>query len=239
MMTKGNQRLLPVSGKVLNMRKIQNKRTYWYRIAGLWLVVLFLFSGCRSNGSAVILEASGETEAETETESAEQKETVSETIEHTGMIVHIAGQVENPGVYELPSGSRVWDGVQAAGGFTEDADPDRINLAALLEDGCKVTIPKAGEEDTANWYEEASENPGIQDGGTSRKGEEAEGLININQASASELATLPGIGEVRAEAIIAYRTAHGSFRSIEEIMNVSGIKEGLFEKIRGYITVGG
>ena len=186
--------------------------------------------------------------------------------------VHICGQVCTPGVYELPEGSRVWDAVLAAGGLTEEAQPEAVNLALRVVDGSKVIIPdeqEAQQEDFC-WYATGTGQGAGTDGGsggagtaggatsgsastgsastgsastgtTSAEGTSgtASGQVDINQATVEQLMTIPGIGQTRAEAIVAYRQTQGRFGSIEDIMKVTGIKEGLFATIREYITVGG
>lgn len=146
------------------------------------------------------------------------------------IVVNVDGAVQLPGVYSLPLHSRVEDAVEAAGGFTENARPGSINLAALLEDGSHIYIP----------YHSAEINSGIENGerayGLSESGEMIS-LININQAPLEVLVTLPGIGPVTAEKIISYREEH-TFTRIEEIQKVPGIGPSTYEDIKMYITVG-
>lgn len=130
-----------------------------------------------------------------------------------GIYIHVCGSVNNPGVYEFAEGSRAWDAVEAAGGLKEDAAADAVNLAQRLVDGQQLWIPDKEEAETAV------------------------GKVNLNTASKEELMTLAGIGEARAEAIIAYRRDAGPFLVIEDIMKVSGIKETAFQKIKDDITV--
>ena len=155
--------------------------------------------------------------------------------------IHVCGAVESPGVYELEQGQRVCDAVRMAGGFAGDADEDYVNQAERLSDGAKLVIPtreqSAAEKErqTAELglvEPETAETP--QDyGETHGSGEK----ININTASESELRQIPGVGTTRAAAIVAYREAHGAFQKTEDIMKVSGIKEGTFEKIKDSIRV--
>ena len=137
------------------------------------------------------------------------------------IVVHICGEVVCPGVYEVPSGSRIYDVLMFAGGFTEEASEDYLNLAAPVSDGIQIRILSE---------EEAEKEQ-------SRQANDALRLININEASVADLCTLPGVGESRAEDIIAYRNANGYFASPEDIMQVSGIKETLYEKIKDKICV--
>ena len=133
--------------------------------------------------------------------------------------VHVCGAVRTPGVYELAEGSRGCDAIAAAGGFTEQAAEDFLNLAQPVWDGQKLYVP--GQEEAKVLSESGQEN----------------GRININTASREQLMTLPGIGEARAEAILKYRREAGPFLVIEDIMKVSGIKEAAFLKIKDDITV--
>lgn len=142
------------------------------------------------------------------------------------VIVHITGAVPRPGVYALPEGSRVQDGIAAAGGFLAEAERTGINLAALLIDGEQLDIP---------FIEGAS--PVLATPGPTVVAATTE-LININTASQAELESLPGIGPTTAQKIIEYREQNGDFLSIEELMNVSGIGPGIFDRVRDLITVG-
>jgi competence protein ComEA len=138
--------------------------------------------------------------------------------------VHVSGAVRQPDVYELPAGCIVKDALEAAGGPADDADLDGINLAVELRDQQQVYVPRQGEA--------VPMAPAPVGGGA------VSGPVNINTATAAELETLPGIGPKTADAIVEYREANGSFETIEDIMDVPGIGEGTFEKIRGGITVG-
>lgn len=140
------------------------------------------------------------------------------------LYVDIKGAITQPGVYEMKEGDRVKDIVQEAGGFTAEADQMSINLALRLSDQMMLYIPKIGEE--ADGQELMLHNPG----------KEAD-TVNINTADISELTTLNGIGEKKAEKIIQYRKDNGSFENIEEIKNVSGIGEKTFESLKDFITV--
>ena len=137
--------------------------------------------------------------------------------------VHVAGAVGTPGVYELPVGARVREALEAAGGPAEEADLDRVNLAAPLEDGQQVFIPAQSEGSSAALPPAASPAPSI------------EGTININTATASELEALPGIGPSLAEKIVAYRLEHGLFNEPEDLLQVSGVGPAKLEQIRDLI----
>lgn len=173
--------------------------------------------------------------------------------EAAGIWIHVCGEVCVPGVYELAAGSRVYQAVEAAGGFTEAAGRDYLNMAQTLEDGMKLVIPdretaerlKEGQNSAASVMgAEAGIFPAVQTTGLSKElgqgkagAEEVSAKVNINTASREELMTLKGVGGSRADDIIAYREAHGAFQKIEDIMKVSGIKEASFEKIKEDITV--
>lgn len=135
--------------------------------------------------------------------------------------VHICGEVNNPGVYELTQGSRIFEAVEAAGGFTEEAAQASLNLAQVVSDEEQIVILT---------QEEAEEKARLER-------EQEAGIVNLNTASKEQLMTLTGIGESRAEDIIRYRQESGGFQTIEEIMNVPGIKESAYLKIKDSITV--
>jgi competence protein ComEA len=149
--------------------------------------------------------------------------------------VYISGEVVSPGVYEVSPGARVEQAVEMAGGLTEQADPDRINLAAYMSDAQHINVPAIGDPVTAG---EASA-AGVPSGDLVPSGASSElnAVININTATSEELQTLPGIGEAIAGYIIEYREENGGFKSIDEIMNVMRIGAVTFDKIKDRITV--
>lgn len=231
------------------------------RLVGVFLAGLFLLSGCTKkeellliSGETSFVEEDSEKELSEETGAEDSPEvnggdesTRPESVpvsEPDILCVHVCGAVMRPGVYELPAGCRVYEAVQEAGGFSESADQDYVNQAQTLRDGVKLVIPTREEvaalsaaednktEATAGIVEEAS-----RDIETEESGQTADGRININTATEAELCNIPGIGGTRAAAIVAYRESHGSFQKPEDIMNVSGIKEGLYGKIKDSIRV--
>ncbi len=137
------------------------------------------------------------------------------------VIVHVAGAVNAPGVYQLVTGSRVIDAVQVAGGFAANANPDAINLAALLADSERVYVPAVGELMPPVLTETAAEV----------------WPININAATADRLVDLPGVGPATAAAIIAYRDQHGPFASVDQLADVRGIGPAKLDAIRALVTV--
>lgn len=156
-------------------------------------------------------------------------------IEIPPVIIHIAGAVKNPGVYQLKPTDRIVDAVEIAGGATEEANLDLINLAALLEDGEKIVVPyktysETGEEINANAYNQVTSAYPSFPASTSTK-------ININTADVTGLQALPGIGPILSERIIEYRNKNGLFGVIDDIKDVSGIGEKKFEGIKDLICV--
>jgi len=152
--------------------------------------------------------------------------------EEAPVVVDIKGAVKRPGVYTLPAGSRVVDAVERAGGFLDDADPERINLAQPLSDGMAFRVPFLGEE-----REPAASPVPILEAGSSFGFSGGSAKININTATAAELDTLPGIGPAKAEAIIQYRTEHGPFQHVDQLLEVPGIGEKTLQNLRELITV--
>ncbi len=150
-----------------------------------------------------------------------------EVIEKVPQIcVDIAGEVINPGVYLLDEGSRVNDLIIMAGGVTKDANLTNINLAYILSDGIKITIPNKKDNSTKNIIQGSIIGSTI-----------SSGIVNINQAALEELMKLPGIGESIATSILEYRNEKGNFKKKEDIKNVSGIGESKYSKIKDKITV--
>ncbi len=152
--------------------------------------------------------------------------------------VYVCGAVRSPGVYEISGDMRVRDAIEAAGWFSEAADQEWLNQAEKICDGQRIYVYT--HEETQKLKDAGIS---IEEGGNvlpaEKNGEEAveSGKININTATREELMTLPGIGEAKADAILKYRSEVGSFSSIEEIQNISGIKSGVFSKIQDQITV--
>lgn len=175
------------------------------------------------------LDASGQEEQELQ---SSQQITASQTV-----FVHVCGAVENPGVYELAGDARVYQAVEAAGGFLPEACEEYVNQAGALTDGTRLYIPTEDEvrELSQAGKDTLTEELLLQ---SDSETDPADGLVNINTASMEELCTLPGIGEGKARHIISYRESTGKFEQIEDIMKVEGIKEGLFGKIRDLITAG-
>ncbi len=150
------------------------------------------------------------------------------------IVVHVAGAVGKPGVVRLSAGSRVADAVEAAGGGVADADLDRLNLAAVLEDGQRILVARRGDPP------EVGDPTGVTSGaGSSPGGDESDdgAPIDLNTATTEELESLPGIGPVLAEAIIDERESRGGFRSVNELRDVRGIGEKRFEDLKDRVVV--
>lgn len=180
----------------------------------------FMLTGCGKESyfqSTELVEATDET--------MEDNEVVEENLSEV-IYVQVAGAVAKPDVYELPAGSRVYAAIDAAGGLLDSADDTDINQAALLEDGQKLYVYTIDEAEQLKLEQMELEEQAASDG-----------LVNINTASLSELTTLPGIGQTKANQIIAYREANGNFTSIEDIKNVSGIGDGIFNQINSLIKI--
>lgn len=159
---------------------------------------------------------------------------IAEKIEVPSVIIHISGAVKTPGVYQLKSTDRVVDAVKIAGGITERANPDAINLAALLKDGQKIIIPyKISNQVTVESDKNISKN--IEEVYSSSSSPSDQ--ININTADDNTLQSLPGIGPVLSKRIIDYRNQNGLFEVIDDIKDVSGIGEKKFEGIKDLICV--
>ena len=146
------------------------------------------------------------------------------TTQEAVIFVDIKGAVKNPGVYQMKSGDRVKDALDAAGGLTDEADSQKVNLAQRVEDQMVIVVPKVGEEVTE-----------IPAGVTSKEAAK-DGKVNINTATVEELKTLKGVGEKKAEAIIEYRKKNGSFQTKEDLMKVRGIGKKLFESFQERIV---
>jgi len=157
--------------------------------------------------------------------------------------VYVSGAVAKPGLHEIAPGSRAVDAIEAAGGMTEEANKDRVNLAKICKDGMQVNVPRlsakelrklkqaqnvyAGE--SANAVQPANYVPAVQQ-------DYSDGKVRLNSATLEELEELPGVGEVTAQRIVEYRNLHG-FNKIEDIMNVKGIGQAKFNKMRPYLDL--
>lgn len=194
------------------------------------LFVLCLGSGCsrkeRDTFQDISIQESGESSVEQDNFSGSKEDTVNEQKENS-IYVYVCGAVNQTGVYELKKDARAYEAIECAGGLLEDAATLAVNQAEILSDGQQLYIPTQEEYEAGN-------PTNITD---SAQLNTSDGKIHLNTATKEELTTLTGIGESRAESIIAYRETHGSFQNIEELMNVDGIKEGIFQKIKEQIAL--
>ncbi|MGV3614342.1 MAG: helix-hairpin-helix domain-containing protein [Fimbriimonas sp.] len=167
-------------------------------------------------------------------------------VPQTTLVVHVAGAVKKPSVIEVKSGDRVHDAVRMAGGALAEADLDEINLAAKLEDGVQVYVPKRGEPDApvaeiyAGGSRAVSRYSSRPKGGKRRSTRAAttpSGPVSLNTGSLAQLDTLPGIGPSTAQKILDYRHEHGGFSSIDELLAVPGIGSKKLEKMRKYLKL--
>ena len=158
------------------------------------------------------------------------EETSSESPESETILVDVKGAVQSEGVYELPSTARVNDAIEAAGGFSDQADKKSVNLAQKLSDEAVVYVASQGEN--VSVVQSATSSPATGDAGN-----ENTEKINLNTATVADLTTISGIGEKRANDILAYRDSQGGFTSVDDLNNVSGIGDKTLENIRPYVTV--
>lgn len=203
------------------------KKIKYLRYFATVVVCCVLLCGCSVRDAAIVIpmeDSNGENGEENELLGSEDEPEKQDSLmeEELSLIyVYVCGAVVNPGVVEIPEGSRVEDALLAAGGFTEDAQTDYVNLAAKVTDGEMIYFPTR---------EEAEELKRAKE-------EEQKGLVNINTADISQLMTLPGIGESRAQDIISYREEYGEFQEKEDLMKISGIKENMYAKLCDKIVV--
>ncbi len=189
-------------------------------------VVVFLFKGAST--PSFVVEKSSTTSS---FDSGDSKANEGSTHDQKSISVHVAGCVLNPGMYSIAEGARVNDAIELAGGFNDDADQDRINLARVLSDGEQIVVP--------------SKNDSSGNGGASADSpESATGVsvtiskVNVNTADAAELDAIPGVGPSLAKKIVSDRDANGPFKNIDELARVSGIGDKKLEGMREYVTVG-
>lgn len=205
------------------------------------LLSIALFTGifCAGYGARsdeILLESQEDTSDTVEETEQEEREMTDEipsvTPEPQEIFVDVCGAVNQPGVYEMDPDSRVFQAIEAAGGMTEEASGISVNQAQPLSDGQQVYVPTVQEAEEGSFVPAVPETTGT---GESMGTED--GIVNLNTADAETLKTLSGIGDSKAQAILAYREEHGGFSSIEEIMQVPGIKESTFSMIKDKIAV--
>lgn len=177
--------------------------------------------------------------------SEEKEEEINKNVENNSeekeeIVVHIAGEVKKPGIVRIKDGSRIADIIEQAGGLTDQANLTNINLAYIVEDGQKITIPSKQEQEVKEYISNQSgegvirENPEIN---TIQNATIKNTKVNINKATKEELQSLSGIGESTAQKIIDYRKENGEFKQIEDLKNVSGIGDAKYNAIKDNIKV--
>ncbi len=189
-------------------------------IAGM-ISIFLLTCGC---GKPAALYDSGqvqEGDSGTETREGESREEIPDAQEVMEICVYVCGEVAAPGIYQMAADARIGDALEAAGGMTENAADTWLNLAEHMKDGQKIEVPDRERAEVL--AKEAQQ--------------EESSLVNLNTATAEQLMSLTGVGQSKAEDILNYREQHGSFQTIEELMQIPGIKERVFEKIKDRITV--
>lgn len=193
-------------------------------------------AGCGARNDEILLESQEDTSDTVEETEQEEREMTDEipsvTPEPQEIFVDVCGAVNQPGVYEMDPDSRVFQAIEAAGGMTEEASGISVNQAQPLSDGQQVYVPTVQEAEEGSFVPAVPETTGT---GESMGTED--GIVNLNTADVETLKTLSGIGDSKAQAILAYREEHGGFSSIEEIMQVPGIKESTFSMIKDKIAV--
>lgn len=213
------------------MFSIRFFKTKYAGLIGMVFSLVMFMTGCQRKDEAIVLIPSGEDVAEFPSleaveqaaESAGSSVTVQEPAKAEPQIiyVYVCGAVQDPGVVEVPEGSRAEEALRLVGGMTAEADPFYVNLAETVTDGQKLYFPTLEEAETLEAEVKAT----------------AEGLVNINTAPAEELCALPGIGASRAADIVRYREQNGAFQTKEDIMKVPGIKQNAYDKLCDKITV--
>lgn len=234
------------------------------RIAAEWMalgLILAVCTGCRAknpdNLEVLSLEKSADDKKETmqddsgenampdsAEENKDRKASETKGSEDTGredekqIFVYVCGAVQAPGVYGLEEGARLYEAIACAGGVREDAAEESVNQAQTVADGDRLYIP-TDEEVRQGLGEFLKSGVSVGTEGTKSEGNDTDsaGKVNINTASKEELKTLNGIGDTRAESILSYRELNGPFQTIEALMQVDGIKEGVFNKMKDSITV--
>lgn len=205
--------------------RLKNTRTAGTFILMSLLTACLLLSGCGKDMEESLEELSVSEDKESEEDGA-----VSGKSEDPGkmVFVYVCGAVNVPGVYELKEDARVFEAIGLAGGMTAEAAAEAVNQARTVTDGEQIYVPTVQEAQT--------QGAGVLGDIVTGNSDES-GKVNINTAGKEELMTLTGIGEAKAQSILDYREEHGQFRSAEDLMQIEGIKEGVFNKIKEDITI--
>lgn len=199
----------------------------------LGIAVFLLVTQQEKEDKELLIETSSTTEVTVDTKK-EQDQANNES-KSAKIYVDISGAVKQPGVYQLPEGSRLFDLLKQAGGLTEDAAIQTVNQAMIIQDQQKIIILTQAQAQSID-TENINNNAHLEEKSAEKSSKEA-GKININQADLTQLQQLSGIGEKKAQAIIDYRNENGSFKTIEDLAKVTGIGEKTVEKLRDSITI--
>ena len=197
-----------------------NKIIWKLRGVLLGTLIVVCFCSCGKSTTSYVTESGSQIEQEQEVVTEQVTEDEPKKI----LYIYVCGQVQKPGVYTLPEGSRIYDVLVLAGGFTENAATDYWNQVRILQDGEMIYVPSKEEVKDRVLEDEAADKINT-------------GKVNINTASKEALMTLPGVGETKARAILAYRQEKGPFTTLEELKNVEGIKDAVFSKIKDLIEI--
>lgn len=200
--------------------RMKKMKAVWFSALAAALVA----AGCAGKDEESLEELSVSAESETKEEGAvpQEEQEPAETV-----YVYVCGAVNAPGVYELKKDARVFEAITLAGGMTAEAAPEAVSQARTVADGEQIYVPTVREVQM--------QGSGVEDIVTGNA--DVSGKVNINTAGKEELMTLTGIGEAKAQSILDYREEHGQFGSIEDLMLIEGIKEGVFNKIKEDITI--
>ena len=227
---------------------MQKYQCFLRKMTGCLMLTVLLLCGCAGKNDLEIVTAPEEAAdlsgadvlRESESRDAEgmmqaqEPEQPAETAEDAPIYVQVTGAVNHPGGYELSEGARVFEAIEKAGGMREDAKAESINQAQELSDGEMIVLYT--KQEWEQMQTETGDTPGNPQQSLGAGGTDDD-RVNINTATMEQLCSISGIGQSRAQSIITYREQNGAFGSIEEIMKVSGIKEGLFQKIKDKIKV--
>ncbi|MDY4761656.1 helix-hairpin-helix domain-containing protein [Streptococcus thoraltensis] len=201
-------------------------------VALLFVVCLFLLVNPSKKAQEELLPSwSGQSENFRSTAMSSEKSSQEEKSQSSDMItIDVKGAVKNPGVYDLPTGSRVNDAILLAGGLKEEADRKSVNFAQKLSDEAVIYVASQGENISVITSSAAPSNATDFSEGSADK-------VNLNKATLADLQTISGIGQKRAQDILDYRDSNGGFKSVDDLSNVSGIGEKTLEKLREEVTV--
>ena len=185
--------------------------------------------GSRATGSS---NTAAQSDKKSNKNTNSKKTKTKKTSDDTPWVVCITGAVNQPGVFHVKEGTRVYEVIKLAGGFRSDADQDSLNQAAAVSDGEMIRILTVEEAKLSNSPEVSGQSQS-----QTQDGKSTGGKVSLNRASKEELMTLPGIGESKADAIIKYREENGSFRSIDDLKKISGIKDGVISKFKDKVVI--